>query len=519
MVVTIATIVAFQVYWLQRNYGEEKRLLAIRTNLLFRESLFKMQAAMLTVDTAVSVSSKHGRDTGQSKADFGMLKKVIDYKLLRDTPGMGNRGEVMIVAKSHDSNMEFGKVDTSKLQLHFSNVKFNIRVLGLDSLQKPLPVEDINAQLRKEFDREKLNIAFRVTRTPVSPENRDLQPPPEERVVQLPLQDIGNRPTPEDRMVQRGAAFKTFLKTGTAEIGDVPTDNRVTLGFKNRFVYQLDLDGVAWFILRKIGPQILFSLVLVLVTVLSFVLLYRNWQQQKRLTQAKNDFISNITHELKTPIATVSVAVEALRNFNALEDPERTQEYLAISAGELQRLSLLVDKVLKLSLFEKEEIELKKEAFNLKELVEEVAASMRLQFEKYQAKLQIEPEAPDAADSQDFSLRADRLHITSVVYNLLDNALKYSRHQPFVRVGLRSESERLVLSVADNGIGIPPAYRDKIFEKFFRVPTGDRHNVKGYGLGLSYVAYVLERQGGEISVESEFGVGSRFIVKIPRDHG
>jgi two-component system phosphate regulon sensor histidine kinase PhoR len=136
---------------------------------------------------------------------------------------------------------------------------------------------------------------------------------------------------------------------------------------------------------------------------------------------------------------------------------------------------------------------------------------MRLQFEKLRARLYL------GTEGSDFSLRADKLHITSVIFNLLDNALKYSKTAPSIRVDVVAEAQQLVLSVADNGIGIPAAYREKIFEKFFRVPTGDHHDVKGYGLGLSYVSYVLQRQGGGISVESREGAGSRFIVRIPRN--
>jgi len=302
-------------------------------------------------------------------------------------------------------------------------------------------------------------------------------------------------------------------------------ENRVIVGFSRPMAFRLTMGNSFWFMARRLGPQALFSIILVGVTIFSFLLLYRNWRQQQKLSLLKNDFISNITHELKTPIATVSVAVEAMKNFNALQDPVRTREYLDISAHELQRLSLLVDKVLKLSLFERQEIELKKEDFDLKVLVEEVMASMRLQFEKCQANVRLMPGSPAPAMTGDnaepdtrFLLRADKLHFTSVIYNLLDNALKYSRLNPILQVDLATERNLLVLAVTDNGIGIPAVYRNRVFEKFFRVPTGDQHNVKGYGLGLSYVAYVVQRQGGEITVDSKEGVGSRFTVKIPRGY-
>jgi len=261
--------------------------------------------------------------------------------------------------------------------------------------------------------------------------------------------------------------------------------------------------------LDRLKLPILFSLLLIGLTVASFVLLYRNMIKQKRLAELKNDLISNISLELKTPIATVGVAIEALKNFNAIHDPARTKEYLDISQNELQRLNLLVDKVLKLSIFEKKEIELKKERFDYKQLTSEIMNSMRLQFEKYHAKVSLHTEG------ESFYIDADKLHITSVVYNLLDNALKYSKENPAIDVQLKTSEEHIVLSVQDNGIGIPPEYKGKVFDKFFRVPTGDRHNIKGYGLGLSYVAEVVKRHKGEITVDSEPGKGSTFTVRLP----
>jgi two-component system phosphate regulon sensor histidine kinase PhoR len=238
--------------------------------------------------------------------------------------------------------------------------------------------------------------------------------------------------------------------------------------------------------------------------------LYRNLINQRRLAEIKNDFISNITHELKTPIATVNVAIEAMRNFNALQDPARTKEYLDISAIELQRLSLLVDKVLRLSMFEKKEIELKKEWFSLGDLVKEVMASMRLQFEKHKAKVNLQ------MSGESTGIQADKLHIISVVYNLIDNALKYSNTKPVIDIDIKDESDLVQISFADNGVGIAPEYHNKIFEKFFRVPAQDTHNIKGYGLGLSYVCHIIHQHNGTINLESEPGTGSRFIIRLPK---
>lgn len=231
--------------------------------------------------------------------------------------------------------------------------------------------------------------------------------------------------------------------------------------------------------------------------------------RQQRLADIKNEFISNITHELKTPIATVSVAIEALRSFNASMDAQRSKEYLDISANELQRLSLLVDKVLKLSMFEKKEMDLKYETLNMQNLVQEVASSMRIQFEKKNAAVSITAEG-------DTNFEGDRLHLVSVIFNLLDNALKYTYDNPRIKILTTGTANKLTLVVMDDGIGIPDEYKHKVFEKFFRVPTGNLHNAKGYGLGLSYVAHVVEKHKGSIKVEPGEGGGSKFVIVLPK---
>ena len=459
MVLTIGAIVVFQITWLRKNYEDQKKVLALRTDVLFRETIFKLQASKLNLDTTIDM---HIPD----KSGVLNMVSVVKNRLMMDSAGKGHRSKAVIVTFSHENANGLPDQPGDSMPV---NLKYRLShfLSGVDSLQEPITTKEISAKYVTALEREGLHIPFVI-------------------------------------MALKPGGTKDLLSSDSS-------GSSVTVGFSKPMEYRLQLGSTFGYLAKKLGLQSLFSLVLVGFTVFSFLLLYRNWQQQRRLTELKNDFISNITHELKTPIATVSVAVEALRNFNALQDPGRTKEYLDISASELQRLSLLVDKVLKLSLFERQEIELKNESFDLRTLVEEILASMRLQFEKYKANVALTAEG-------DYRLRADKLHISSVVFNLLDNALKYSCLNPTIRVELGSDDERLVLSVTDNGPGIPHMYRERIFEKFFRVPTGDRHDVKGYGLGLSYVSYVVTRQGGTIHVDSQEGIGSRFTVKIPRNH-
>jgi signal transduction histidine kinase len=286
--------------------------------------------------------------------------------------------------------------------------------------------------------------------------------------------------------------------------------DKVFVGYNTPYAYQAKFEGIGMYVLGKMQMQIGGSILLLLLVAGSFIILYRNLLAQQRLAEIKNDFISNITHELKTPIATVGVAIEALRNFNAIQSPEKTKEYLDISAAELQRLSLLVDKVLKLSMFEKQQIELNKEPFDLKELIEENLRIMKLQFDKHKATVEF------TASDNSYMIEADKLHMTSVIYNLLDNALKYGGNKPNIQIAMSmQDADRIALRITDSGIGIAQQHQAKIFEKFFRVPTGNKHNIKGYGLGLSYVAEVVKSHKGSIRVESEPEKGSTFIVELP----
>jgi len=462
MTLSILAIAAFQFYWLEKAYEREERTLDMRTNFIFRETVRAVQASKLKLDRFGDSSrpqkiiiheERDDRGKGRSMTPNQKIESMLDVVMNRVNDTTHNK--VVFSSKIADSlrmmNRAFPGRRDRMLQFLFD----------LDSLQDSVKVRELDSAYQKHLDEQSLEIPYSISR--------------------VPTRETKN-----------------------------PVFNEVTLGFRNPITYRLDIEGRNSFVLKRIAIPILFSLFLVAFTALSFSLLYRNLLRQNRLSEIKNEFISNITHELKTPIATVSVAIEALRSFNANMDPERTKEYLDISSNELQRLSLLVDKVLKLSMFEKREIELQYEPLDMKSLVDEVTASLRLQFEKHHAEVNIH-------SSGDTSLEADRLHLVSVIFNLLDNALKYSNEAPRINVNIIGEEKKVNLVIEDSGIGIPEEYRGRIFEKFFRVPTGNLHNAKGYGLGLSYVSHVINRHNGTINVESIPGDGSKFIISLPRN--
>jgi len=470
MLISIVLIAAFQFWWLRKSYREEEETLNIRTSFLFRETIHRLQVSKLKLDSNLK------RKVASESDMVGMIN-VLKEKM-RDTVGSKERIKSTVIVSMDKGRppappMLADTISAKAVYQFNDNGKFFNVLLTSDSLQDSLTVKEIQSEFHNALLAEDIKVPFSVDRKLHAP---SLQ----RKKLILPLQ-----------------------KLETAE---------ATIGFINPITYKLYLRDTTSYLLKKISPQIFFSVLLLGITVVSFLTLYRNLRSHQKLASIKNEFISNITHELKTPIATVSVAIEAMKNFNVLDDPKKTREYLEISQNELQRLSLLVDKVLKLSMFEKKEIELKIETVDLRLLVEEVAASMRLQLEKHKAQLAIQSEG-------DTTIQGDRLHFISVIFNLLDNALKYSKSNPSIEIDIRQEGEIAQIAVTDNGIGIPIEYKERIFEKFFRVPTGNTHNAKGYGLGLSYVAHVVSKHQGQIAVESQPGIGSRFIIKLPRLHG
>lgn len=261
------------------------------------------------------------------------------------------------------------------------------------------------------------------------------------------------------------------------------------------------------FILQKMIWTLLSSLALLVLTTLCFVYMLRTILKQKKLSEVKNDFINNMTHELKTPIATVSAAVEALQNFNALNDQRKTQTYLDISKNELQRLSDLVEKVLHIAAEEKEDFELFREDTDLNEVIDNILTNHQLKATKL-----IQVRYDNKLPGQ--TVNVDRTHLSNAINNLVDNAIKYSGDQVQLYIQCSEENGLLKIRVKDNGIGIPRMYQENIFDKFFRVPTGDLHNVKGFGLGLSYVKKIVEMHGGSIRVHSEPDKGTEFIITI-----
>jgi two-component system phosphate regulon sensor histidine kinase PhoR len=219
-----------------------------------------------------------------------------------------------------------------------------------------------------------------------------------------------------------------------------------------------------------------------------------------------------MTHELKTPLSTISLALEALVNFDVRKDEERNLKYLNISRKEVGRLNSMVEKVLNIAQYEKAGMDLNLESHSMNTLIENVVDSMTVQIHKNGGNLVFEPQT-----DRDL-LYVDVIHINNLFYNLIDNSNKYFQNTPEIHILSKCVDQKFFeVIISDNGIGISRGHLVRVFERFYRVPTGNIHNVKGYGLGLSYVKDIVEMHGGSITVESQISVGTKFIIQLPYD--
>lgn len=276
------------------------------------------------------------------------------------------------------------------------------------------------------------------------------------------------------------------------------------------------------YILSKMSAMLAGSAVLVLVILACFYLAVTTILRQKKLSDIKNDFINNMTHEFKTPISTIALATDmAQENVSTVPAPDlslRLNRYLGIIREENKRLGTHVEKVLQMALLDRGDVKLKQTEVNLHDLIEKVLNNLGVQIEQRQGEVELDFEADQEL------VQGDELHLTNVLYNLVDNAIKYSPDQLHLTIRTRNEPidsrqggsrPGIRIDIEDRGIGMTRDQLSRIFDKFYRVPTGNLHNVKGFGLGLSYVKKMVEVHEGTIQVESRPGQGSRFSVQLP----
>lgn len=291
-------------------------------------------------------------------------------------------------------------------------------------------------------------------------------------------------------------------KERNLELGNLPKYSEFTYYFGVKFPTR------AGYLFTKMQISVLLS-ALLLITVLFFTYSIFVILRQKRFSEMQKDFINNMTHEFKTPISTIKISADVFLNNAQVQQDHRLLQYAGIIKEQNQRLNNQVENVLQLASLERGNFELKWERFDLHPFLTDIAATTALQVEKMGGHFKTNF-APT-----DFYIQADRLHLSNVLHNLLDNAMKYCKQTPDIKFSTIQKGQTVQIIIADNGIGISKEQQPKIFEKFYRVPTGNIHNVKGFGLGLFYVKNICKKHGWKLTLESEVDKGTTVMITMP----
>jgi two-component system, OmpR family, phosphate regulon sensor histidine kinase PhoR len=263
------------------------------------------------------------------------------------------------------------------------------------------------------------------------------------------------------------------------------------------------------FIIAEMGPMFITSVILIFIVLVMFWRTVLSLMKEKKISEHTTEFLNNMTHEFKTPLTNIALAGKMLLKETNIRQEEKIKHYTGIMLEENEKLSQQVEQVLNMTAFERGEVPLRKTELNFHDLIHDALKHISIQIENKKGKLQLNLKA------ERFLVMGDKTHLTNTLCNLIDNAIKYSPESPELTVETSNSGSSLIIVVSDKGSGIDKAYHKKVFDKFFRVPSGDIHDVKGFGIGLAYVKKIVELHGGTVALQSDPGKGAAFIITLP----
>jgi two-component system phosphate regulon sensor histidine kinase PhoR len=288
-----------------------------------------------------------------------------------------------------------------------------------------------------------------------------------------------------------------------------PAKNGKGVTAKNGMELKLVFPEKDEFIMAEMGTPFIASVILILVVLITFWQTVLSLMKEKKISEHTRDFLNNMTHEFKTPLTNIALAGKMIIKDSNIIQEDKIKHYSGIILEENEKLRLQVEQVLSMTALERGEVPLRKTELDLHQLIRDGLKCMSVQIEHKNGQVDLK------LDADKFVLNGDKTHLTNALCNLMDNAIKYSNEEPVILIQTFSNDKQVILTVSDNGIGIEHEYQEKVFEKFFRVPTGDVHDVKGFGLGLTYIKGIIELHGGTIELQSDKGKGTAFIIRIP----
>jgi two-component system phosphate regulon sensor histidine kinase PhoR len=368
--------------------------------------------------------------------------------------------------------------------------------------KKARKIKDVIQKMAREMENKPLPIEKRINRENLE---KSLSKALADKDINIPYEYAVITSSPGNNKVPlRSGGFQIDKKNQIHRVSLFPNDI-----FRKNNTLLLYFPEQKNIVLRSLSGLMLVSVFFTLIVVLSSILGIVTMLRQKKISDIKTDFINNMTHEFKTPIATISIAVDSINNPKVIDVPERIKSFTRIIKEENNRMNTRVEQILQMALLDSSEFRLNLKPVDVNALIAKVAGNIRLQVENREGRLELQTGALNSI------VEADEIHLSNVIMNLLDNANKYSPGKPEIRVATANRGSSVVVTVEDKGIGMNTETQRKIFEKFYRLTSGNIHNVKGFGLGLSYARAIILAHKGEIKVSSEVGKGSTFEVNLP----
>ncbi len=472
---TIVLTLAVQVYWNYREYQINKQNLISNVQLSL-DNAVEDYYANLTRSGFITYSPKDTLD----------LSKKIDTILVKTNSKRSLRKKIDS-ALQNIARKDSGKILLGGFRSHNPNfINYHNFSKNIDSLiskvvvsisRDSLDLDKLNSYVVSEFERKSINVTHA-----------------------LKFEYL--------RWITRDS---TLRKVRDYNFENFPSSYLITKSKSNYLPYKSKLElfftNETKSLLRDSFISILLSLLLSISIIACLIYLLKTIYKQKQLAEVKNDLISNITHEFKTPIATIATALEAMKSFNALEDKTKSEKYISIANSQVNKLHLMVDKILETATLNHEELALNKQPIDLTKLIENVIEKYKLINTNKSFNLKNEIGSS--------IVNLDKFHFENAIGNIIDNAIKYGGNKITVR--LTSENNVIVILIKDNGNGIHKTQKDKVFEQFFRIPTGNTHNVKGFGIGLFYTKNIIEKHGGTINIIYDKKNNTLFKIELPNE--
>jgi two-component system, OmpR family, phosphate regulon sensor histidine kinase PhoR len=506
-------LIFFQAYWIRNAFELKEQQFAQEVNRALSRVVSEMQRKE-TVNQIVHELNQMGPDSIMSESSINLTFETSDSTHKTSTSLISRNNQLHVNKDSFisnlDANIVFYANDSITLQTHNAGKLIDTTI---DMRQKGITKGVLRSSFSSRISNKKLFVENVISK--MFKENVDI----EKRLNNTDLTNALKREFDNQGITASYEfAVKKYNNDFILRSENFDPDVHEKQYFTQLYpddIYALPnyvsiyFPGQKRYIFESLGFICTSSLLLTLILIFGFSSIIYIILRQKKLSEIKNDFVNNLTHELKTPISTISLASQMLKDKSIPTEAKNMDYITRVIDEETKRLSLQVEKVLQTAIFDKGELRLKYKEININDLTSNIVQHFHLPIENKNGRIELHTLATAPL------LKADEVHLTNAIRNLIDNAIKYCREFPDITIETRNLNGDLFISVVDRGIGISKENQRKIFEQFYRVPTGNVHNVKGFGLGLSYVKKIIDAHGGKIILESELNKGSRFTIQLP----